>query len=145
MGKVYHRGSGVPRALESHRQHRSLPRCLWMRLEIVGPNVFSWSEPIQMRYLRTNESASVIRHECSCQKNDEDRLHGGSGRESVLTNLGSADEMCENLFTFSDEYQDTPECMWTVQHQGRCRCTRGYLSCRVWMCLILQRTVFRNE
>jgi hypothetical protein len=39
-----------PRARLSHRQSRSGPRLSWIRREIVGPNVFSWSDPIQMRY-----------------------------------------------------------------------------------------------
>lgn len=38
-----------PRFFESHSIIRSGSMCLWMRPVIVGPNVFSWSEPIQMR------------------------------------------------------------------------------------------------
>ncbi len=31
---------------------RSGPMCLWMRPEMVGPKVFSCSEPIQIKYLK---------------------------------------------------------------------------------------------
>lgn len=42
---------GLPLAFESQSVTREGSSFLWIRLEIVGPNVFSWSEPIQMRYL----------------------------------------------------------------------------------------------
>ena len=40
-----------PRFFESQRIILSGSMCLWTRPDIVGPKVFSWSEPIQMRNL----------------------------------------------------------------------------------------------
>ena len=47
----------IPRFLESHSVMRSGPKFRLMRDDMVGPNVFSWSEPIQIRYL--DESLST--------------------------------------------------------------------------------------
>ena len=49
----------APRAFESHKHIRSGSMCLWMRPEMVGPKVFSWSDPIQMRYLRKDAAVGV--------------------------------------------------------------------------------------
>lgn len=44
-----------PRFFESQRIILSGSMLLWIRPEMVGPNVFSWSEPIQMRNLEAGQ------------------------------------------------------------------------------------------
>ena len=64
-----------------------------MRLDIVGPNVFSWSEPIQMRYLNAAQRG-VVSHPPSepqiaaCARNWGHGKHGADA--GTLTSRGSA-------------------------------------------------------
>lgn len=49
--------SGLPpRFFVSHKIILSGSMCLWMRPVIVGPKVFSWSEPIHIRNLEARQS-----------------------------------------------------------------------------------------
>lgn len=43
-----------PRALESQSSNRSGSTCRWMSPLMVGPNVFSWSEPVFARSHKVN-------------------------------------------------------------------------------------------
>lgn len=61
--------SGLPpRFFESHRIMRSGSMLSWMRRDIVGPNVLSWSEPIQMRNLirMLDDKSDVVEKKSVC-------------------------------------------------------------------------------